>query len=63
MKKGYVYLLKEKEIKNKLHEFIISIYKDKSSILEVLNKQKQYSDKNIFKNLGIELEKILNEKN
>ena len=63
LKKGYGYLLKEKEIKNKLHEFIISIYKDKSSVLEVLNKQKQYSDKNIFKNLGIELEKILNEKN
>ena len=63
LKKGYGYLLKEKEIKNKLHEFIISIYKDKSSVLEVLNTQKQYSDKNIFKNLGIELEKILNEKN
>ena len=62
LKKGYGYLLKEKEIKNKLHEFIISIYKDRSSIAEVLNKQKQYSDKNIFKNLGIELEKILNEK-
>ena len=61
--KGYGYLLEEKEIKNKLYDLINSISKNKSLIQNILSNQRQYSDKDIFKNLNIQIEKILNEKN
>ena len=63
VKKGFGYLLKEKDIKNKLYELIYSIFKDKSLIEKILLNQKTYSDKEIFKNLNKEIEEILNEKN
>ncbi len=62
-KKGYGYLLEEKDIKNNLYELISSIFKDNSSIKSILQKQQEYSDKNIFKKLNIEMDKIFNEKN
>ena len=61
-KKGYGYLLNEKDIKNELFDLINSIYKDQS-LLKILSNQRQYSDKNIFSKLDIELKKIINEKN
>ena len=63
LKKGYGYLLEEKDINNKLYDLIKLIFENKSSIKEMISKQKQYSDKNIFKNLNAEIKKILNEKN
>ena len=63
VKKGFGYLLKEKDIKNKLYELIYSIFKDKSLIEKILLNQKKYSDKEIFKNLNKEIEEVLNEKN
>ena len=62
-KKGYGYLLEEKDIKSKLYDLINSIYHDKKLIEEILFRQKQYSDKNIFHNLNNQIEMILNEKN
>ena len=62
-KKGYGYLLEEKDIKNKLYDLIISVFNDKKLLKNILLNQKHYSDKNIFKNLHTQLEKILNEKN
>ena len=62
-KKGYGYLLEEKDIKKKLHELIYSIYNNKSLFDDILSNQRQYSDKNIFRNLNGLIEKILNEKN
>ena len=62
-KKGYGFLLREKDIKEKLHDLIKSIYKDKSILKSIISKQRKYSDKNVFKNLNIEIEKIINEKN
>ena len=62
-KKGYGYLLEEKDIKHKLFDLLHSIYKDKSSIKKILLNQRQYSDSEIFKNINIQIEKILNEKN
>ena len=62
-KKNCGYLINEKDIKYKLFDLILSLFKDKSLFVNILSNQKQYSDKNIFKNLGIQLEKILNEKN
>ena len=62
-KKGYGYLLEEKDIKNKLYDLITLILRDKSLIKKILSNQSQYSDINIFKNLNIQIEKVLNEKN
>ena len=41
--KGYGYFLEEREIKNKLYDLIITIFEDKSSIKNILSKQRQYS--------------------
>ena len=62
-KKGYGYLLEEKDIENKLYNLICNIFKDKLSIKNILSNQRQYSDKNIFRNLEMNLEKIFDEKN
>tara|TARA_B100000902_G_scaffold388798_1_gene435010 strand:- start:8925 stop:10019 length:1095 start_codon:yes stop_codon:yes gene_type:complete len=62
-KKGYGYLLEEKDINNKLYDLITSIFEDKFLIKNILYNQRQYSDKNIFRNLNTQIEKIINEKN
>ena len=62
-KKGYGYLLEEKYIKNELFSLINLIFNDKESMNKTLFNQRQYSDKDIFKNLNILIEKTLNEKN
>ena len=62
-KKGYGYLLEEKDIKIKLFDLIFSTFNDKSFIDSILANQRQYSDKDIFENLNIRIQKILNEKN
>ena len=62
-KKGYGYLLEEKDIKNKLYDLINSFFNNKSLLNNILTNQKQYSDKDVFNNLFNQLEKIFNEKN
>ena len=62
-KKGYGYFLEEKDIKNKLYNLIVTNFKDRSLIDNILSNQRQYSDKDIFENLNSRIEKILNEKN
>ena len=62
-KKGYGYLLEEKNIKSELYGLIKSIFYDKSLVKSILSKQEQHSDKDIFGNLNNQLEKILDEKN
>ena len=62
-KKGYGYLIEEKDLEKKLFDLINSISKNKSLIDKILSNQRQYSDKDIFKNLNVHIEKILNEKN
>ena len=62
-RRGYGYLMEQKNIKNNLYDLIKSIFNNKSLIKNILSKQGQYSDKDIFRNLNIQLEKILNEKN
>ena len=62
-KKGYGYLLEEKDIKSKLFTLISSIFNDKSLVSNILLKQSQYSDKDIFRNLNSEIKKIIDEKN
>ena len=62
-KKGFGYLIDEKDINNQLYDLIKSIFKNKSLIQNILTNQRQYSDKNIFKNIKIYIEDIINEKN
>ena len=62
-KKGYGYLLEEKDIKNKMYDLINSLIQNKSRIENIFSNQRQYSDKNIFQDLNIQVDKILNEKN
>ena len=62
-KRGCGYFLRENEIHDKLYNLIISIYNDKRSIKNILHNQEQHSDKDIFRNLEIEIENIINEKN
>ena len=62
-KKGYGYLLTEKDIEEKLFSLIKTIFMDKSSIEKILSNQRQYSDKDVYKNLNNFLKKIFNEKN
>ena len=57
-KKGYGYLLDEREIKDKLFNIVNSMYNGKSFANNFLSNQGKYSDKDIFKNLIIQLEKI-----
>ena len=59
----YGYLLREKDIKNKLFDLIKSIFQDKSQLKGIINKQRQYSDKDIFKTFNTQIRKIINEKN
>ena len=61
--KSLGFLLDQKDIKYKLYDLILSIYKDRSLTENILSNQRQYSDKEIYKNLNIQLKKILNEKN
>ncbi len=62
-KKGYGYFLEEKDIKKNLYDLIITIFKNKSSIKNILSNQRQYSDVDIFRNLNEQIEKIIDEKN
>ena len=58
LKKGYGFLLKEENIEKDLYDLIQSLCKNKSIIEKILSKQRQYSDKNIFRNLINLIEKI-----
>ena len=62
-KKGFGYLLAEKDINEQLYDLIKSIFKDKSIVQNILANQRQYSDKNIFKNINTHIKKIINEEN
>ncbi len=62
-KKGFGYLVAEKDINDQLYNLINSIFTDKYLTKNILANQSQYSDKNIFKNINIHIKKIINEKN
>ena len=62
-KKGYGLLVREKDIKNKLYDLILKIFEDNSLLGDIIYKQEQYSDKDIFKTLNFQIDKIINEKN
>ena len=47
-KKGYGYLIKETEVNNKLFPLIKLFYKDKKLLDQIIEKQKEHSDKEAF---------------
>ena len=62
-KKGLCFLLEEKNIPNQLYGLIQSNFKDKTKINRIISNQRQYSDKDVFNELKINIKKIINEKN
>ena len=62
-KKGFGFLIEEKDLNNELYLLIKTIYSKKSLIKNILINQSQYSDKNIFQNINNHIKKIINEKN
>ncbi|MDB9744804.1 UDP-N-acetylglucosamine--N-acetylmuramyl-(pentapeptide) pyrophosphoryl-undecaprenol N-acetylglucosamine transferase [Pelagibacteraceae bacterium] len=62
-KKGFGYLVEEKDINEQLYSLIKSFFEDKLLIKNILINQSQYSDKSIFKDINTYIEKITNEKN
>ena len=62
-KKGYSYLVKEKDLSEELFNLLKKINRDKSLLKTIKSKQKEFSDKNVYKNIDNQMNKILNEKN
>ena len=62
-KKGYSFLIKEKEVNEKLFPLIKSIYKDKEILNKLIEKQKNHSDSDVFLKINNEVKNLINEKN
>ena len=57
--KGYNFLVEEKEIDENLFPLIKLICTDKSVLDQLIDKQKNHSDKQVFEKINKELEKII----
>ena len=63
-KKKFSFLIEEKDLKQKLLFTIKELYQNKSALNKIARNQSQYSDKNVYENINLLLEKIMiNEKN
>ncbi len=62
-KKGYSYLIEEKDLNTKLFQLIKKISADTSLLTQIKSKQRQYSDKSVYKNIDKQLNKMINEEN
>ena len=60
-KKGYSFLVEEKEIEKKLFPLIKSIHEDKEMLNQMKKKQNNYSDRNIFKNINSQINDLIND--
>ena len=58
-KKGFCVLMKEEEISEKLYELIESIHKDKSILEQIEKKQREYTDKDTYNIVNLEIKKII----
>ena len=56
------YLIEEKNLNKKLFELIKLMHEDRSLLEQIVKKQKQYSDKEVYQNIDREIDKIINEK-
>ena len=62
-KKNYSFLVEEKDLNDKLFHLIKDIFENNTVINKILQNQRQHSDKNVYQNIDIALDKIINEKN
>jgi len=62
-RKNLALLIEEKDLNDKLFYLIKDIYENKKIIDKIIRTQKQYSDKNVYKNINLVLKEIINEKN
>jgi UDP-N-acetylglucosamine--N-acetylmuramyl-(pentapeptide) pyrophosphoryl-undecaprenol N-acetylglucosamine transferase len=60
-KKGYSVSVKEAEVNEKLFSLIESFYKDKKLLDKIIEKQKNYSDKEVFSKINTIIESLKNE--
>ena len=60
--KGYGLLIEEKDLNNDLFDLIKNIYNKRSFLTEIINKQRQYSDKSVYKNIEKHINQLNNEK-
>ena len=60
-KKGYGFLIEEKNLGKKLLQLIKRINQDESLLRQMIDKQKEYSDKLVYENIDKQITKIINE--
>jgi len=58
-KKGYSFLIEENKISEKLFPLIKSIHKDKYLLTHMIERQKTYSDKDVFKKIYNEIKEMI----
>ena len=61
-KKGYSYLIEEKDLSTKLFKLIKIFHEDKFLLEKIKIKQAEYSDKSVFIKIDKEIENIINKK-
>ena len=61
-KNGYSYLIEEKDLSKDLFKLIKKIHEEKSLLKQMINKQKQYSDKLVYEIIDKQICNIINEK-
>ena len=62
-RKKLAMMIEEKELDSKLANVIKDIYMNRSILDEILQNQRQFSDKNVYKNIDHALEEMIDEKN
>ena len=60
-KKGYGFLVEEQDIELKLFTLIKMIHKDKNLLIQIKEKQKNHSDKSVFKKVDMHIKEIISE--
>ena len=60
-KNGYSYLIEEKDLNSKLFQLIKKISEDSSLLSQMISKQRQYSDKSVYKNIDKQINKMVND--
>ena len=58
-KNAYSYLIEEKDLNSKLFQLINKISKDPSLLSQMISKQREYSDKSVYKNIDKHINKII----
>ena len=60
--KKIILLIEEKDLKTELYSLIKEIYNNNELLENIINKQRQHSDKNVYNNINENLKNTFNEK-